>query len=807
MLRIGSKGDIVREIQTKLSELGFDPGPVDGLYGPKTKKAVARFQKNKKIDIHGTVGPKSLKALGIKVKTAGPKKERKQFRELLLANPNYFGNLKFSKFKPVKAKKNDTDYEELKCVGYNPHVKQLEAVVYIKKEYGYNGDICAQGSIEYVRFYVDWTNSGHWNDVGMAYFSVYDIPGDKPLEYAVTLDIHPKEKSCDIENLPKVRAILSWKDTPPPDDPGFKPVWGNIVDVRIQIGTPKDVLMADLLKMSKAKIPAGILDTLDLSQSVSVLEPKPLTIGELGETYKDMGVPVERFAFTVVNKLLAKPAAATAVNQELSEMLSMTDIKAKALLKALAKTDGDTRYEELNCIGYDTRRRLLTGILTVKLPCGYSGDLCKKGSNIYVAFWEWDDIEVTWLYLGTAVVNVHDIKSIPNEGLHYAVSLNADFSHLRRPCCAGPSGTRIRAILSWEVPPPPYNPNWIPKWGNREETHIHIPPGPVLTQESIPYIETIGNMHVCDINQATGLADGEGLLAHYTADDSPFGKTITVTGYIDNPPGGVMEGTADPLKYQVSVRPFDPVIPEPWQPLSNDFKVWVREEKVLTPPVHKKLTQKIDPVDGFYTYLEDQGSPHERRYVIPVLAKWHTGSTHTGLWQIRIIAKTPSGIEIYGGVLICAGDGSTRSTVKIRLDNKAPKPSIFLTGFQRGSDPTVYPIGSGTPEKCGQFFQNDILHGTYTVSDQHFGQLTLGVSPTNPSHGATVNPPVRNYSIVPTSGESGTWTLDTQGMDPCGYIVRLWTRDRTIVNSGSIGFRNSDDVGFCLELPEEEDVS
>lgn len=803
-LKLSSQGDLVRELQSKLAELGFDPGLIDGLFGESTRKAVSRFQESRKLEADGIVGMITAKALGIKADFRFPEVERTNFRALLLTNPNYFGNKGVSKFQPVKQKKNDTSYEELKCVGYNPHVKQLHAVVHVKRDYGYRGGICSPGSTEYVGFFIDWNNDGHWIDAGLTHFTAFDLPGDKPLEYSVTLDIDPKEKECAIENLPKVRAILSWDDKP--DDPNYIPVWGNVVEARIQIDTliGKTVSLADFVKLGKTALPESILDNLDLSQSISIANAKDLSTGDLASAYKDKGVPAHRLAFTKLKKLMAKPVVASAAHAELSEVLSVLDVQISEIIEALAATDGDTRYEELKCVGYDAQRRLLTGILTVKLPFGYSGNLCRKGSAEYVAFWEWDEIEVTWVYLGTAVVNTHDVNSMPNAGLQYAVSLSADFSHRRRPCTKGPSEARIRAILSWEDPPPPYDPNWIPKWGNREETRIHIKPGPRATGENIPYIETVGNIHVCSINQGTGLATGEGIVANFDADRSPFARTLTVTGYIDNPPAGVMEGTAAPVKYKISVRPYDPISPGPWQALNNDFPVWVKEEIGLNPPVHKQLIQKIDPADGCYTYLEDPGEPHERHYVIPVLAKWHTSIPHTGQWEIQIMAKTPLGGENYGGVLICAADGSTRSVVKVRLDNKEPGVTIGLTGYQRGSDPTVHPIGTGTPEKCGKFVKGDELHGVYSVTDEHFGELTLTVAPSGPAHGATVNPPVRRFDVVPTSGESGTWTLDTKDMDPCGYIVRLWARDRAIVDSGYIGLRNSDDVGFCLEERQEE---
>jgi hypothetical protein len=52
---------------------------------------------------------------------------------------------------------------------------------------------------------------------------------------------------------------------------------------------------------------------------------------------------------------------------------------------------------------------------------------------------------------------------------------------------------------------------------------------------------------------------------------------------------------------------------------------------------------------------------------------------------------------------------------------------------------------------------------------------------------------------VPTTGEAGTWTLDTTGMDPCGYVIRLYATDRTNVNSTGNAYDMAYDVGFCLE--------
>lgn len=54
-----------REIQQALADLGYDPGPVDGLPGPKTTAAIKAFQAHEGLAIKfpGTVGPKTITAL------------------------------------------------------------------------------------------------------------------------------------------------------------------------------------------------------------------------------------------------------------------------------------------------------------------------------------------------------------------------------------------------------------------------------------------------------------------------------------------------------------------------------------------------------------------------------------------------------------------------------------------------------------------------------------------------------------------------------------------------------------------------
>lgn len=63
--RQGDSGSAVTTIQTKLKRWGYFDGPVDGIYGSKTSKAVHSFQRKNGLTADGVAGPATLKALGM----------------------------------------------------------------------------------------------------------------------------------------------------------------------------------------------------------------------------------------------------------------------------------------------------------------------------------------------------------------------------------------------------------------------------------------------------------------------------------------------------------------------------------------------------------------------------------------------------------------------------------------------------------------------------------------------------------------------------------------------------------------------
>ena len=64
ILRNGSRGADVQRVQELLVTTGYAPGPVDGIFGPKTELAVLAFQEDHGLRVDGLVGPNTRDALG-----------------------------------------------------------------------------------------------------------------------------------------------------------------------------------------------------------------------------------------------------------------------------------------------------------------------------------------------------------------------------------------------------------------------------------------------------------------------------------------------------------------------------------------------------------------------------------------------------------------------------------------------------------------------------------------------------------------------------------------------------------------------
>lgn len=712
-------------------------------------------------------------------------RERAEFKNLIIENPNYFGTLPEVEIKPVKPMKANTKYEELKCIGFYPEQDLLEAIFDIKLPYGYKGNLCSKGSFEYVRFFIDWNGDGKFEDVGIGRVNVHDIPDKKgtcldetkPLSYVVTIKIDSKKKICTIPHLVKVRAILSWEVPPPTGNPNYVPPWGNILDKWIQI-KPTIIFLKDIIKfidLEELKLEPKMLNL-----EMPISKEKMLKTQELKEIYKDKDVPEHRFNFEKFS-LMAKKIKQDpnlVVKYKLDPKLS----KVLENINIVLAEKSNTKYEELNCVGLNYDIDTLVATLKVKLPYGYCGNLCSKGSHEYVSFWVyiWDQIEQMcyWKYLGTSNVNVHDISNIPSEGLQYVVKLPFDLSNYKDKC-SKPKVLKVRAILSWNTKPPTNDPYYNPVWGNKIDTQIQIKPidEPIEPDERKPFIWAVGEMvvesisgNIYTITPSTigdGFANGPSIGGGYIALESPFGGKIKISGTITNAPNN--PAPDEKLKYKVQYRKVGGT----WRDITDDFRIWQRIDGVPSGYINQ-----VADIEGYFKYHKDLKPLKIVEIQDDVLTIWKTPvSGGDGLYYIRVLLYQ-KGTSIPG----CPPDHVCSNIVKVMIDNTKPTAKVSLDAGP-----------------CTKFKVGDKITGKFTSTDKHIWKYSLTVLPTVPNPPA-ITPSGEVYPTLPSPGRINKKfeLTTTKNTTPCGYVVRLWVWDRTIVNNHMQGNRKPADVGLCL---------
>jgi hypothetical protein len=688
-------------------------------------------------------------ARGSSLALVKPEQARENLHLLLLANPNYFGNLTDSPFKPILNVVADSNYETLGCVGYSASLKRLEAVVGINQVGGYNGGLCTNGSQEYVRFYLSFDNGASWQDQGVTSFTVHDLPGPKPLEYSVALPVSIPEHLCFFPNLPKVRAILSWNYEPPANTPGYVPVWGGVANTTIQIPGTHFIIFKDLLAEAKLKLPESLNALVDVGQPLATKPPQELSLLELIATYRGKPVQPHRLFYPQVAKLANGQALTASLTAK--HPFAKLGIDLGEVIGNILATNGDTAFEQLDCVGLDPNRSALAAVVRVKTPYGFNGAPCTTGSTEYVAFWV--DWGAGFEYAGTTTINTHDIAGIPAGGLDYAVGLPVDLASHMQPCVDGPKTAVVRAILSWEAAPPPTNPNYVPVWGNRVDALVQIPAGDTFVVGT-PDIAIIGGIGVASID-TTGVTAEPGC----TLPNALFALTGT---YADP----WVSGRQCPFGGQVVIQGAPSV--------GSKYRVWVRKvgspgqtllsDPILTTDWLGNGTWRNPDASGFFTYLDSSQN------IDDVLAYWY--SSGDDLWQVWLEIA-----DIADTVF-----GSTPAYL-IQLDNSAPTAEIHIDS---GGD-------------CKQFGLGTMIDGHFVARDIHFGAFSLDTTPASlippPNEPATATPSTSQTAVSP----GDVWTLNTDGVVPCGYVVQLWVYDNTIVGSGP-GSHNSAyaDVGFCL---------
>lgn len=771
--------------------------------------------------------------------------ERGKFQSLILGNPNYFGT--FPKFggKVIKKLSGDTTYEELRCLGLNPTGSLgnglLEAVVNIKQHSGYGTNACGAGTTEFVRFFVhDGTG---WHDLGLSTVQVYDLAGPLPLSYSVSVDFKEARKFCQTENIVQVRAILSWQWEPTPGDPNFIPVWGNVVNADVQVAPLflPDIPIGELIAEKEISIKPDLLMQVDVKQPLPANPPKALSFGELKALYADKKVPGHRFGFSDAVKLsntsLAKalPPIPAPGPQELSgtakapavelsvSMGLLAGAELGAILAAIEGTKGDTTFEQLTCAGYNPQTRALEGVIQVKQSSGYNGGLCTPGSTEYVSFYAF--FSGVWNALGTAQAQVHDLMAAsPARPISYAVFR---ISNLTSVPCEKLEGVPLRAILSWQTSPT--GPNFVPVWGNVLNTNVQPQIAAGVGEEM--RLMRIGRVTVANIDNATGLAvvdsvfvpplppglgyvagdcpgSGSPWIGPSVQPDSPFGgETITEGDFIpkidvfDHSTGGLLPG-AKPIIYQAWVTPpAGPVFQ-----LTGSFGI------ELYPP---------NAIGGVYYFQHVVPAPGPVPSGVP-------GTEYYVYWESDLQAVNPRTIAVFEAGGLAEGnytieirgfkwDGGSASYVPIPPQSKMIHVYNGYPHFEPTAGgplveefrPEVFITLTSPSGDCGDVQVGDTITGSYSVTDNYFGVVSVALVPITvggipqPENAVVLSnanngPGEVLYDGTNTGGTSGTFNVSTAGMTPCGYTILLGAWDRALVSSSCSGHYNEMGVGFCL---------
>lgn len=476
--------------------------------------------------------------------------ERLQFKHLTTINPNYFGNIIekeiAAQYPTVYQMTNNTKYEELLCVGLYPEDNTLEAVIEIKLPYGYKGSLCTAGSKEYVAFYIDYDDGEGFVSVGSAtevnVHNLASVNGGH-LFYAVRKPFIPKKyKACITPQVVKVRAILSWEKLP--TGPNYPPVWGNVVDTWVQI-KPLEIFPLvypvptyEYKVIEEIDFIPPIEKYLIMGDKEEIKELIDKSIEEEKRIKKEGKVEKQRFEFKKLITQNPNYFGSISKSTDKNEIMKAIYKLPQKTIKDILTFDPDElvpvetllqnkKYEELHCVGLYPNNDLLEAVIEIKLPYGFSGDLCKLGSKEYVAFYiDWGS---GYDYIATSTVAVHDIPEVQDKPLHYAVKAKIHDIEDKLKACTLENIVKVKAILSWNKDPTPYGHTHEPTWGNVLTVNIQIRPEDGESAKCD--IEIVNEVHIDEISQSGGDA---GLAIKLNEEN------IAVLGTFDRPFGGIV---------------------------------------------------------------------------------------------------------------------------------------------------------------------------------------------------------------------------------------------------------------------------
>jgi hypothetical protein len=533
--------------------------------------------------------------------------------------------------------------------------------------------------------------------------------------------------------------------------------------------TPELVYLASVAGVVPG--PFELAAHIDLDKDVQASAFSPVALEVLLPANRKAGVPDSRTLSPLVHTLTqggihaATPLASTSL-AELAKLQVNVDelIAAASAAKAPAP---NTQFEEITCVGLNTETDTLGAVVHIKKSSGYGGTLCQSGSTEYVSFWaDWGDTGSVTTYLGTGMVQVHDIASIPAGGLYYGVVLPGNFSsHLE--ACSSPNLVRIRAVLSWASPPSTTDPNAPTAWGNRLDVAVQIRPG-AATTELTGVLAYIGNVPLSNISTSTYLAYPSAGVIDPTscagAADRPFAGATNIGAVVFNFPVGA-------LYYSVQFAPHGSP-PASFTPVMTGSYSYI-----LTDPTHPpnyQQTKTYTSSDGWYLYQDDPAA--DQVSINNQIATWNTTTVPDGTYDIVLAYTMDYPITASSNIRRTA---VTTVVVSNRDFTVSPTANAAV---DTGYDVDIVIDGGD----CHSYAKMETINGHLRVRNPFFGVWTLELQPSTHTHGAHTVPTCAGYASLADQGPaSAAWSLDTSLLDKCGYTVTLHAWDRAIVNSNA----------------------
>jgi hypothetical protein len=311
-------------------------------------------------------------------------------------------------------------------------------------------------------------------------------------------------------------------------------------------------------------------------------------------------------------------------------------------------------------------------------------------------------------------------------------------------------------------------------WGNVVNTHVQ----PIIT-DVVPGDQ---NVRLMRVNRVTvtkidggGLAQYSGIAGDCNGDSSPFGGDIYIEGdftvksdsYFNPATGEILPG-AHPPAYQVFVHLVGS--PAAATQLTNSFDIAVFPINPPSPNSAVTITQTIRSIGGGQYYFYQEGVIQA---VNPrTLGKWEASGLAEGDYDIEV-----KGFVWSAGAYVPMATPS--QTQRVYVFNGSPQVTLSI-------DP---PLDS-SKGNCGNFTAGGApITGKYSVSGEFLGGFSLTVIGSTPVNSITLDP------------SKNSWSLETEGMDPCGYVINLSATDRALVSGSCSGHSSSIAVGFCLREP------